>query len=76
MTTMALSIICHTFIEASYMYTGTSGRAQNPYTSSKIAREAFAFIQGTGLEVTIQRFDLDLNADELREGFYAIFKRS
>lgn len=73
---MGLSIICRTILEASYVFTGTSGNNKNCYQSSKIAQEALAFIQGTGLDITIQRFALDLDPDKVREEFDKIFKKS
>lgn len=71
---MGMSIICQTLLEASYVYTGTSGKLKNGYRTSKIASEALAFIHGTGLEITIERFALDLDADRVREEFEKIFK--
>ena len=35
--------------------------------------EAFAFICGTGLEVMLEEYGLDYNADAIREFFYQRF---
>ena len=37
------------------------------------SRQALAFIRGTGLEVMIQKYGMDYNADSLREIFYGQF---
>lgn len=72
MTTMALSMICNTLIEASFAISSNSMPKTNLY-NKKVVQEAYAFIQGTGLEVTIKNFNLDLNADRLRSEFHKIF---
>src|SRR5437773_297584 len=64
MATMGLAVICNSLKEASVVFNGNS---------SKTAARAMAFIQGTGLEVTIQTFELDLNANQIRAEFYRIF---
>jgi hypothetical protein len=55
-------------MEASYFITGTSK------TMGKIQSESYAFIRGTGLEVTLERFGLDYDAEELRRVFFQLFK--
>lgn len=66
-------MICHSLREASYIFTGTSGRTDNEMKSSAIARRAYAFVQGTGLDLAIQRFGLDYDAETIREEFNKIF---
>lgn len=73
MTTMALSMICHSLKEASFLFTGTSNNPRNEFSRSDIATQAYAFIQGTGLDVMIKDFSLDLNADRIRDEFNRIF---
>lgn len=71
MTTMALAMLCNALIEASFAINTGSIPKHNLYTKKAI-QEAYAFIQGTSLEITIHRFCLDLNADRLREEFFRI----
>jgi hypothetical protein len=63
-TTLGLSIITQSLREASTICTKSSAQAV----------KAFAFVNGSGLDITIQRFGLNLNAGELRYEFYQIFK--
>jgi len=62
-STMGLSMICETLKDASLIST----------KSSKIAQQALAFIEGTGLEIAIRNYNLDLDPKQLRYQFYAIF---
>lgn len=39
----------------------------------RAASDALAFIQGSGLEITIRTFDLGYDADELRMTFFRKF---
>ena len=75
MATMGLACIMSALKEASLVFTLTSthyGRHQvKPLL--KLGSEALAFIQGTGLDVTIVNYGLDLEADQLRLTFYRIF---
>lgn len=73
MTTMALAIICNSLRDASYLFSTSSINVRNHRDKFVIATEAYAFIQGTGLEVTIQQFELDLNADRIRYEFGKVF---
>ncbi|GAB5657422.1 hypothetical protein JMUB7498_26690 [Staphylococcus aureus] len=41
--------------------------------SSKTAKQALAFIEGTGLDLAIKTYGLDLDPKQLRYKFYAIF---
>lgn len=75
MRTIGLALISQCFKEASYCYTGTSRHIINAYKTSNIARNALAFIQGSGLEATIKTYSLDLDANSLREKFNEIFRR-
>ena len=73
MATCAITMICHSLLEASYVFTGTSNRTDNELKSSAVAKRAYAFIQGTGLDLAIQRFGLDYSAENIREEFNRIF---
>ncbi len=65
-------MIANTLIEASY-YASQSIPTEKLY-SNKAVKEAYVFIQGTGLEITIELYGLDYNAGKLREKFNRIFK--
>lgn len=70
-TTLGLGAITSAFEEAAMIYTHTSG-----YFGPKkraVARQALAFIQGTGLEIAIKTYGLLYDADEMRANFYRIF---
>lgn len=43
--------------------------------SSREAVQAYAFISGSGLEMTIEKFGLDMNADELRSKFKYVTRK-
>ena len=74
--TAALTMIYFSLLEASYMFTGTCRRTNHEFRSSVRAREAYAFIQGTGLDIAIKKFNLDYDAETLRDEFNKIFKKS
>jgi len=70
-TTLGLGVLQNAFEEAAMLYTHTNG-----YFGKKnigLAKRAYAFIQGTGLEMCIQMYDLSYDADELRQTFFRIF---
>ena len=71
MTTMGLATIMLAFQEASMMYTLTNGYFGSK--NMKIASQAIAFIQGTGLEITLKVYGLDYDANQLRSTFYYTF---
>ena len=75
MATAALTMLCQSLLEASFIFTKTSGSTtKNNHCSSKISMQAFAFIQGTGLDIAIQAYGLEYNPKELRDSFNKIFK--
>ena len=78
-TTLALAILVHTFIEASYAL----GHRRKPNAVGKTnpvlqenGREALAFIQGTSLEIMIEQLQLGYDPQEIRFQFYARFNKS
>lgn len=71
--TLALSLITNTFTEASYMFTHTANVPTRHKQYLSASKQAFAFIQGTGLEIMIQVYNLDYDANKLREIFYEKF---
>lgn len=72
--TLGMTSLVQTIMEASYLFIGPTHvwatSAQTGITR-KIAKESFAFIQGTGLEMMLQHYCIDLDADLLRNGFYS-----
>ncbi len=70
---MALAMICHSLKEASFLFTGTSNNPRNEFSRSDISTQAYAFIQGTGLELMIEDYQLALNANRIRDEFNRIF---
>ena len=78
-TRLATTILRHTFFEASYAFVHTDGKPTKEHLAKiGTSKEAFAFISGTGLEIMLEEYGLDYNADALREFFYQRFniKRS
>ncbi len=71
MTTMALSMICHSLLEASFAVESDN---RPTFYSKQAVKNAYAFIQGTGLEVTIMEYHLNLDAGRLRDEFNKLFK--
>lgn len=71
--TLGLSVLLQTLRTASYVFL-TSNQSGRPISGSgrtkKEAVECFAFIQGTGLELLLQRHHIDMDANTLRYGFY------
>ena len=79
MTTMALSSLVDTFVQASYIFGNRHDSNAGGYTHKermKIGQVALAFISGTGLNIMIEYYKLDYNADEIRNQFFGIFKIS
>ena len=75
METMGLACIMSAFEEASWIITNTGNRFGHHKAAEviKAGSEALAFIQGTGLEITIANYGLDLNAHYLRCAFFRKF---
>lgn len=72
--TLGLYTLVETFRAAQYVFltSNQAGHAISPTgATKKRAQECYAFIQGTGLELFLQRHFIDLDADVLRDGFYA-----
>lgn len=76
METLLVGIIVDTFLEASYMFGYRQKANAVGHTNPKLmdnAKEAFAFISGTGLDIMIKEYGIDLNPEELRFQFYQKF---
>lgn len=70
-TTLGLGAISSAFEEAAMLYTWTNGYLGKK--NMKIANQALAFIQGTGLDVAIKVYGLDYDPQSLRNTFFRIF---
>ena len=71
LTTLGMCAIAEAFKEAAMLYVWTNGYFGKK--NMKIAQEALAFIQGTGLEIAIRTYDLGYDADSLRQTFFRTF---
>ena len=70
-TNIALSVLRHTFTEAAYMFVHTDGKmSHDKLIKLESSKQALAFISGTGLDILLQEYGLDYNADNLRRLFY------
>ena len=78
--TMGHSIIIEVFNSAVSYYTHSSGLYNgHGRTSRRIFLEGsacYAFIQGTGLDLLLDRYFMDYNPSRLREGFNWCLKKS
>lgn len=71
---IANRVVENLFIEAAFMFTHTDNRMYNGKPEMLNASSmAFAFITGTGLEIMLESYGLDYNADTLRTVFYDRF---
>jgi len=64
MSTLGMTVIYQSLRDASSIVA----------SSSREAVQAMAFIRGSSLELTIERFSLDLDAGTLRNEFFQILK--
>jgi hypothetical protein len=71
MTTLGMQVIKQALQDAAYYVTHTSGTFNRKAMTASY--EAYMFVQGTGLEMVIQKFAIDLNAEVLKEEFNKIF---
>ena len=81
MNTLGKAVLLQTFQEASLVFTETDKRVERdlPYSTyynnfhvNENKKKAFAFIKGTGLEIFIQHYNLEYDAQELRNTFFTI----
>ena len=69
--TLGLSVILCAFEDASMFYVYTNGYFG--VKKMRIAQQALAFIQGTGLEITLKVYGIDYDPDVLRQTFFRVF---
>ena len=61
MNTIGLSIISQALMSAAILFNG--------HPKSRIGRESYIFIQGSGLEETLISYGIDYDANTIRNGF-------
>ena len=78
MDTLCLSTIADAIIDASYLFGYRERRLKTPVSNARlsIAKEAYAFISGTGLDRVIEYYALDLDADKLRTSFESMWRQN
>lgn len=64
-------MICNSLVEASYYVSGSA--PNHKLYSKKALKEAYMFVQGTGLDVVLKHYNLDYNAQDLRRIFNGLF---
>ena len=69
--TLILQVVENTLRDASIQFVKTNGHIGK--NELKRSNEAFAFISGTGLEMMVQFYHLDLDPEFLRYKFYSRF---
>jgi len=77
MDSLCTSSLVDAIIDASYLFGYRERKLKNPPSAKRMndAREAYAFIQGTGLDNMIRYYELDLDADTLRSRFMDLWKQ-
>lgn len=75
--TLGLSILTETLRSASFMFfhsnNGVHEHSQSQKQKLRESYRSFAFVQGTGLDVLLDRYALAYNANLLREAFFKMF---
>ena len=75
--TMALSCLANILIDASYYLGHRMKKTKNvgiDHNRTTSCKEAYAFMSGTGLDVLIDYYEMDLDPETLREKFCALFQ--
>lgn len=71
---LASSLLKHTLLEASYIFIHTNGKTtRDKHVKIATSKQALEFVMGTGLDIMLQSYGIEYNADEIREQFYQIF---
>ena len=74
-----MASLVDTFVQASYIFGNRHDANAGGYTHKQrmqIGQVALAFISGTGLDIMIEYYRMDYNAEEIRNQFFGIFKTS
>ena len=77
MDTLCLSSLMNLLVDASYLFGHRQRRSRKPVSDAKMgeAREAYAFVSGTGLDNMIKYYNINMDPDVLRSKFEAIWKQ-
>lgn len=77
MDTLCLSALVDTLIDAALMFGYRERKRSTPISEKRMceAREAYAFVSGTGLDQMIRYYQMELDPDELRTRFMNLWKR-
>ena len=74
MNTIGLSVVCETLKFASLLFPTSNGYKPKVSTERRNEyRECFAFIQGTGLDLLLNQYEINYDANRIRNGFNYIF---
>lgn len=78
MDTLCTAMIVDALVNAAHLFGYKKIKKDIPLKGAHLyrAREAYAFISGTGLDKVIEYYQIDLNADELRSRFMSIWRQS
>ena len=76
MDSLCLSSLVDSLIDAAHLFGYRERKSKIPVSDKRmeVAREAYAFICGTGLENMIKFYDFNLDADDLRSKFMDLWK--
>ena len=74
MNTLGLSILVDALKSSAYFLNGSNGIKIRRYNYS-VGSSSVAFIQGTGLELMLQTYHMEYDADELRTNFFSLFHK-
>ena len=75
MNTLGLSILVDALKSSAFFINGSNGFKLRRY-GCKIGSSSLAFIQGTGLEIMLNTYHIEYNADELRNNFFSLFHKN
>ena len=73
--TLGLSIIVESFSEAYYYLQHNSSITRHVREKAEECKDAFLFIQGTGLEQVLYKYGCEYDANALRQTFYYLVDR-
>lgn len=77
MDSLCMTTIVDALVDASYLFGYRKRKTGKPMSDERKeeAREAYAFISGTGLDAVIEFYGMDLDADKLRGMFLELWTR-
>jgi len=69
MNTIGLTIVTRALVDAHKLLMGTNNMSK---IRKRECRESLAYIRGTGLELTLQVYEIPLDAEKLRDNFFTM----